>query len=162
MRKRVPESYLEKEVERVKLLTRRVMEAGADQKVIDGVYEELVEVMKQGLVEVPRRKVGVGQPWFSRELVRLRNEFHRMEREWLDCDDQGMKRQKRSECVKIRKTYKVAVSKAKRKFNERKYDELDGLLRNPRWWWREVQKMGVGVRVRRGTTLPRSTMRLAR
>ena len=46
MRKRVPESYLEKEVERVKLLTRRVMEAGADQKVIDGVYEELVEVMK--------------------------------------------------------------------------------------------------------------------
>ena len=32
MRKRVPESYLEKEVERVKLLTRRVMEAGADQK----------------------------------------------------------------------------------------------------------------------------------
>ena len=46
MRKRVPESYLEKEVERVKLLTRRVMEAGADQKVIDGVYEGLVEVMK--------------------------------------------------------------------------------------------------------------------
>ncbi len=66
-------------------------------------------------MEVPRRKVGVGQPWFSRELVRLRKEFHRMEREWLDCDDQGMRRQKRTEYVKIRKTYKVAVSKAKRK-----------------------------------------------
>ena len=51
MRKRVLESYLEKEVERVKLLTRRVMEAGADKKVIDGVYEELVEVMKQALVD---------------------------------------------------------------------------------------------------------------
>ena len=61
MRKRVPENYLEKEVEKVKALTRRVMEAGADQEVIDGVYEELVEVMKQGLEEVPRRKVGGGR-----------------------------------------------------------------------------------------------------
>ena len=101
-------------------------------------------------MEVPRRKVGVGQPWFSRELVRLRKEFHRMEREWLDCDDQGMRRQKRTEYVKIRKTYKVADSKAKRKFNERKYDELDGLLRNPRRWWREVQKMGVRSRGEKG------------
>ena len=101
-------------------------------------------------MEVPRRKVGVGQPWFSWELVWLRKEFHRMEREWLDCDDHGMRRQKRIEYVKIRKTYKVAVSKAKRKFNERKYDELDGLLRNPRRWWREVQKMGVRSRGEKG------------
>ena len=143
-RKRVPENYLEKEVEKVKSLTRRVVEAGADQKVIDDVYEELVEVMKQGLVEVSRRKkIGVGQPWFSRELVSLRKEFHRVEREWLNCDNQEMRRRKRTEYVKIRKTYKVAVSRAKRKFNERKYEELNGLLRNPRRWWRELQKMGV-------------------
>ena len=36
---------------------------------------------------------------------------------------------------------KVAVSRAKRKFKERKYDELNRLLSNPRWW-RKVQKMG--------------------
>ena len=69
---------------------------------IDGVYEELVEVMKQGLVEVPRRKVGVGQPWFSRELVWLRKEFHRMEREWLDCDDHGMRRQNANTALHVR------------------------------------------------------------
>ena len=51
-----------------------------DQEVINGVYEELVEVMQKGLVEVSKRKVGGGQLWCSRELVRLRNEFHRAER----------------------------------------------------------------------------------
>ena len=110
---------------------------------IDGVYDELVEVMKRGLVEVSRRKIGGEQPWFSRELVRFRKEFHRAEREWLDCDNQEMRRRKRTEYVKMRKAYKVAVSRAKRKFKERKHDELHGLLSNPRRWWREVQKMGV-------------------
>ena len=41
----------------------------------------------------------------------------------------------------MRKACKVAVSRAKRKFKERKYDELNRLLSNPRWW-RKVQKMG--------------------
>ena len=49
-----------------------------------------------------------------------------------------MRRRKRTEYVKMRKAYKVAVSRAKRK-----YDELDGLLSNHRRWWRKVQKMGV-------------------
>ena len=35
----VPEGYLESEVGRVKELRERVMQAGADQGVIDGVYE---------------------------------------------------------------------------------------------------------------------------
>ena len=60
-RKVVPEGYLESEVGRVKELTERVMQAEADQGVIDGVYEELLEVMKQGLVEVSGRKVQRGQ-----------------------------------------------------------------------------------------------------
>ena len=59
-------------------------------------------------------------------------------REWLDCDNQKMRRQKRIEYVKMRKAYKVAVSRANRKFKERKYHELNGLLSNPRRWWRYV------------------------
>ena len=33
-------------------------------------YEELVEVMKQGLVEVSRKKRERRQPWFSKELAK--------------------------------------------------------------------------------------------
>ena len=39
----------------------------------------------------------------------------------MNCDNQEMRRRKRTEYVKIRKTYKVAVCMAKGKFNERKY-----------------------------------------
>ena len=52
------------------------MQAGANQKEIDDVYEELVEVTKQGLVEVSRKKGERRQPWFSRELAKLRKVFH--------------------------------------------------------------------------------------
>ena len=48
VRKIVPENYLQKEEEKseIEALTSRVMQAGANQKGIDDVYEELVEVMK--------------------------------------------------------------------------------------------------------------------
>ena len=74
MRKIVPENYLQKEVEKseIEALTSRVMQAGANQKEIDDVYEELVEVMKRGLVKVSRKKGERRQPWFSREMAKLR------------------------------------------------------------------------------------------
>ena len=58
MRKIVPENYLQKEEEKgeIKALTSRVMQAGANQEEINDVYEELVEVTKQGVVEVSRKK----------------------------------------------------------------------------------------------------------
>ena len=75
-RKIDPENYLQKEEEKseIKALTSRVMQAGANQKEIDDVYEELVEVMKRGLVEVSRKKGERRQPWFSREMAKLRKE----------------------------------------------------------------------------------------
>ena len=51
MRLQVPESYLENEVERVNGLTERLREVGKDQKAVDEIYDEVVGVMKQGLVE---------------------------------------------------------------------------------------------------------------
>ena len=47
---RVPEGYLESEAEGVKRLRERVVAAGEDQVVIDEVYEELVKMMRGGLV----------------------------------------------------------------------------------------------------------------
>ena len=58
MIKIVSENYLQKEEEKseIKALTSRVMQAGANQKEINDVYEELVEVTKWGLVEVSREE----------------------------------------------------------------------------------------------------------
>ena len=55
-RVRVPEGYPEGEVERVRRLRNRVVHAGKNQVVIDEVYEELVEVMKGGLVEAKMKE----------------------------------------------------------------------------------------------------------
>ena len=84
---------------RVKELTEELCKLELIRGVIDGVYEELMEVMKQGLVEVSGRKVRRGQLRFTREIAKLRKEFHRAERDWLECDDQGRRKQKRRECV---------------------------------------------------------------
>ena len=78
------------------------------------IYEELMEVMKQGLGEVSGRKARRGQPWFTREMAKLRKEFHRAERDWLECDDQGRRKQKRREYDEKRRVYKKTVSRAKK------------------------------------------------
>ena len=72
------------------------MQCGANQEEIDDVYEELVEVMKRGLVEVSRKKRERRQPWLSRELAKLRKVFNDSEKEWLNCDSKESKREKRS------------------------------------------------------------------
>ena len=145
MRMIVPENYLQKEVEKseIKALTSRVMQAGANQKEIDDVYEELVEVMKWGLVEVSRKKGERRQPWFSREMAKLRKVFHDSEKEWLNCDSKETRREKRREYVEKRRKYKKAVSRAKRKFEEDRQVKLEKLIRSPRKWWAEVRKLGL-------------------
>ena len=106
MRKIVPENYLQKEVEKseIEALTSKVMQAGASQKEIDDIYEELVEVMKRGLVEVSRKKGERRQPWFSREMAKLRKVFHDSEKEWLNCDSKETRREKRREYVEKRRS----------------------------------------------------------
>ena len=53
-----------------------------------------MEVTKWGLVEASRKKVERRQPWFSRELVKLRKVFHDSEKEWLSCDSKETRREK--------------------------------------------------------------------
>ena len=64
---RVPEGYLEGEVEKLAMLRDRVMNAGRDQVTIDKVYEELVAVMKAGLVKLKVKEGRRGQPWFMKD-----------------------------------------------------------------------------------------------
>ena len=71
VRLRVLEGYLEDEMERVNRLTERLKEAENDQGTVDEIYEEVVELMKQGLVEESVQRTRRGQPWFSRELAQL-------------------------------------------------------------------------------------------
>ena len=129
-----PRKVFGDKMESVERLTRRLREVGKDQKAVDEIYEEVVGMMKQGLVEESVQRAKRGQPWFSRELAQLRKEFHRVEREWLNCDDWEQKRQQREVYIVKRKAYKRAVSKAKRKFDEKRYDNLEGLMRNSKKW----------------------------
>ena len=126
-------NYLQKEEEKseIKALTSRVMQAEANQKEIDDVYEELVEVTKRGLVEVSRKKGERRQPQFSRELAKLRKAFHDSEKEWLNCDSKQTKREKRREDVEKRRKYKKAVSRAKRKFDEGGQAKFEKLISSP-------------------------------
>ena len=43
-------------------------------------------MMKGGLVEVKAKRKG-GQPWFTREIAKLRKITNGAEREWLRCND---------------------------------------------------------------------------
>ena len=66
---RVPEGYLEGEVETLAKLRNRLMNAGRDQVVIDKVYEGEVAVMKAGLIEVKVKEGRREQPWFTKEIA---------------------------------------------------------------------------------------------
>ena len=99
--------------------------------------------MKWGLVEVSRKKGERRQPWFSREMAKLRKVFHDSEKEWLNCDSKETRREKRREYVEKRRKYKKAVSRAKRKFDEDRQVKLEKLIRSPRKWWAEVRKLGL-------------------
>ena len=82
-RLRVRKGYLESEVERVRRLRERAVTAGKAQVVIDEVYEELVKMMRQGLVVVKAMRGKSRQQWFTKEIGELREAFHEAKREWL-------------------------------------------------------------------------------
>ena len=118
----VPETYLKNEVKRLKRLTERSTErlrgVEKDQEAVDEISEEVVGVIKQGLVEERVQKVKRGQPLFSRELAQCRKNFHTVEREVLKCYN-------REQVYSMqRKGYKMAVYKAKKNFLFTSYTAL--------------------------------------
>ena len=143
-RRRVPEGYLESEAIGVRRLRDRVVAAGEDQVVIDEVYEELVEMMRGGLVVVKVRSGKSRQQWFAKEIEKLRKAFHGAEREWLKCGDKEAKREKRESMWRREGlTYKKAVGRATKNAEESRRNELESLIRKPRRWWSVVRKLGL-------------------
>ena len=51
----------------------------------------MLVMMKGGLVEVKAKRKG-GQPWFTREIAKLRKIANGAEREWLRCGDNVAKK----------------------------------------------------------------------
>ena len=47
-----------------------------------------------------------GQPWFTREIAKLRKIAHGIEGEWLRCSDEVANKGKRRECAEKRREYK--------------------------------------------------------
>ena len=92
-RYRVPEGYLDDEVGRVRMLIGQIEDAGDDQVAIDEAYDKLLVMMKGGLVEVKVKRKR-GQPWFTREIAKLRKIANGAEREWFRCSDKVAKREK--------------------------------------------------------------------
>ena len=127
----VPEGYLESEAEGVRSLKNRVVTAGEDQVIIDEVYEELVKMMRGGLVTVKVRSGKSSLQWFTKRLGNCRRSSMG-QREWLKCGDKEAKMEKKREYVEKRRTYKKAVGRAKRSAEESRQNELESLIRSPR------------------------------
>ena len=139
----VPEVFLEDKVADIRRLADRVAVLGKDQEAIDEVYEEMVKILNGGLRE---KSVGMGskrQPWFTRELARLRVQFHRAEKDWLSCSDEQLRRQKRLTYLELRREYKKWIFKVRRNYEEYKCSELESMMGNPKKWWAMAKKLNV-------------------
>ena len=80
----------------------KMVAAGEDQVVIDKVYEELVKMMRGGLVAVKVRRGKSRHQWFTKEIGNLQKAFHGAEREWLKCGDKEAKWEKKRKYVEKR------------------------------------------------------------
>ena len=131
----VPENCLEDSIEAIRRLETRVMNVDS-QETLDEVYEEVVRLLKSGLVE-KKVKCGAkkGQPWFTKDIRQVCREFHQAESKWLRCVDQFKRREKRQRYVQKRRAYKRAVMRAKMMYEEQSSRELEKAMNNPKKWW---------------------------
>ena len=70
----VPENYLQNEIEIIRGLENKLKRVEKEQKVLDEIYEEIVVVLKRGLVEKRVKRGHRGQPWFTKEMAGLRKD----------------------------------------------------------------------------------------
>ena len=83
----------------MRMLIGQIEAVGDDQTAIDEVYDKLLVMMKGGLVEVKVKRKRV-QPWFTREITKLRKIANGAEREWLRCSDKEAKKGKRGSLLR--------------------------------------------------------------
>ena len=93
--------------------------------------------------EVTWRSDQKRQPWFSKELGKLRRKFHIAEKEWLHCRGKKECLVKRGHYLEIRRNYKKAVWKTKRAYVEKRGQDMERLLKQPRKWWKLARKLEI-------------------
>ena len=99
---------MEKDSEEIRKQVNKV-KFSRSQKDIDEVYKEVTTLLRSRLKEVTWRSDQKRQPWFSKELGKLRRKFHIAEKEWLHCRGKKERLVKRGHYLEIRRNYKKAV-----------------------------------------------------
>ena len=145
VRYKVPEGYLEEDRHTVQDLLERIRRLDGGQEELDAIYTEMANVMKAGLVQVRKEVRGGrrGQPWFTKKIAAQRRCFQKAETHWLKCKDPKERRQRRKEYCKMRRAYAREVNIAKSAWEEKQQTELEGLMKHPKQWWKELQKLKV-------------------
>ena len=129
----VSENYLENDSEEIRKLVNKV-KVSRSQKNIDEVYKEVTTLLRSRLKQVTWRSDQKRQPWFSKELGKLRRKFHIAEKEWLHCRGKKEHLVKRGHYLEIRRNYKKAVGRTKRAYVEKRGQDMERLLKQPRKW----------------------------
>ena len=91
-----------------------------------------------------KRKHRIKKPWWNDQLSEQCNKTCDAEKIWLGCTTQDKKKH-RITFLNLRKQFDKDVQKAKRQFRRLQQIEIDNLEeKNPREFWREIGKIGVG------------------
>ena len=97
----------------------------SDQGALDDVYKRLSVLHRDSAQKnIKRRNVKKGrfrarrnQPWWNRELFKMKKEFRKAERVWLQSKNKAKRRTPRGIYILKRKAYSEATRQEKRKFN---------------------------------------------
>ena len=123
---------------------------------IDNVYEkfetiltnEIDSVLKPMTIKVSwgadNKKRRIKKPWLNDQLSEQWNKTCDAEKIWLGCTTEDKKKQKVT-FLNPRNKFDKDMQKAKRQFRRLQQIETDNLEeKNPREFWREIGKIGVG------------------
>ena len=81
----VPEGYMSNESSFIQNIIHDLKLAAGDRVRLDEIYDELCEGLRGSLKVVNCSKKTKNQPWFTANLVELRNTMHKSEAKWLKC-----------------------------------------------------------------------------
>ena len=124
----VPEGYMSNETPFIQNIIHDQKLVAGDQVRLDEIYDELCEGLRGSLKVVNCSRKTKNQPWFTANLVELRNTMHKSEAKWLKCSVDEDRVTYRNEYLKVRQSYSKAVKKAKREFRYHKQMHLEAEL----------------------------------
>ena len=149
----INEEYLtNKELELEAILDDINSLTNSDQGALDDVYNRLSVLLRDSAQKnIKRRNVKKGrfrarrnQPWWNRDLWKMKNEFKKAERVWLQSKNKAKRRTLRGVYILKRKAYSKATRQEKRKFNADREAYIERQLHsNPQKLYKELRKVGI-------------------